>query len=160
MSSPTVRVRKGHCPRSGLSSIGWWIHGQEKLYRLCDQRRVRAGRLRGAKKKRRPGDGPEYLWLRQVTVLREAGRQTAVLTNRQDLGEVAVVQPLFDRWTQENYFKYMEEEYALDALVEYGAEEVSATADRPNPAASAVGQEASAGASGIGAVTGGIRGGQ
>ncbi len=110
------------------------IHGQEKVYRLCDQRRVRAGRLRGAKKKRRPGDGPEYLWLRQVTVLREAGRQTAVLTNRQDLGEVAVVQHLFDRWTQENYFKYMEEEYALDALVEYGAEEVSATADRPNPA--------------------------
>jgi len=110
------------------------IQGQEKVYHLCDQRRVRVGRLRGAKKKRRLGDGPEYLWLRQVTVLREAGRQTAVLTNRQDLGEVAVVQHLFDRWTQENYFKYMEEEYALDALVEYGAEEVSATADRPNPA--------------------------
>ena len=109
------------------------IQGQEKVYHLCDQRRVRAGRLRGAKRKRRRGDGPEYLWLRQVTVRREASRQTAVLTNRQDLGAVAVVQHLLERWTQENYFKYMDEEYALDALVEYGAEEVSPTEDRPNP---------------------------
>jgi hypothetical protein len=109
------------------------IHGQEKVYRLCDQRRVRAGRLRSAKKKRRPGDEPEYLWLRQVTVLREDSRQTTVLTNRQDLEEVAVVRHLFDRWRQENYFKYMADEYALDALVEYGAVEVATTADRPNP---------------------------
>ena len=25
----------------------------------------------------------------------------------------------FDRWRQENFFKYLREEYALDALVEY-----------------------------------------
>src|SRR5271166_6315907 len=109
------------------------VDGQEKVYRLCDQRRVRAGRLRQRRKKRRRGDGPQYLWMRQVTVLRDEGRQTVTLTNRQDLGKVEVVRRLFGRWCQENYFKYMEEEYALDALVEYGAEEVSATADRPNP---------------------------
>jgi hypothetical protein len=109
------------------------INGQDKVYRLCDQRRVRVGRIRRAKKKRCRGDGPQYLWLRQVTVLRDDGRQTNALTNRQDLVEVAVVRYLFGRWSQENYFKYMDEEYALDALVEYGAEEVSATADRPNP---------------------------
>jgi transposase len=36
-------------------------------------------------------------------------------------------------WRQENYFKYAEEEFALDALVEYGAEEVPETTDRRNP---------------------------
>ena len=109
------------------------VDGQEKVYRLCDQRRVRVGRLRPRRKKRCRGEGPQYLWMRQVTVLRDDGRQTVTLTNRQDLGEVEVVRRLFGRWRQENYFKYMAEEYALDALVEYGAEEVPATADRPNP---------------------------
>lgn len=66
-------------------------------------------------------------------MLRDDRRQTNALTNRQDLGEVAVVRHLFGRWAQENYFKDMDEEYALDALIEYGAEDVSATADRPNP---------------------------
>jgi len=40
---------------------------------------------------------------------------------------------MFNRWRQENFFKYMAEEFALDALVEYGVDEVSAELDRPNP---------------------------
>ena len=79
------------------------VDGQEKVYRLCDQRRVRVGRLRPRRKKRCRGEGPQYLWMRQVTVLRDDGRQTVTLTNRQDLGEVEVVRRLFGRWRQENY---------------------------------------------------------
>jgi hypothetical protein len=30
---------------------------------------------------------------------------------------------MFRRWRQENYFKYMDAEFALDALVEYGVDE-------------------------------------
>jgi transposase len=108
------------------------IEGREKTYRLCDQRRTRVGRLRPKRKGRQGAGNPEYLWLRQVTVLRADGGQTAVVTNRQDLAAVAVLVRLFGRWCQENYFKYASEEYALDALVEYGAEDVSA-GDRPNP---------------------------
>jgi hypothetical protein len=40
---------------------------------------------------------------------------------------------MFNRWRQENFFKYMAEEFALDALVEYGVDEVSTELDRPNP---------------------------
>jgi len=46
---------------------------------------------------------------------------------------VAVAARMFDRWRQENYFKYAEEEFALDALVEYGAEDLAEGTDRRNP---------------------------
>ena len=108
--------------------------GKEKTYWLYDQPRVRVGRLRPHRRKRRPAGEPEYLWLRQITMLREDGRQTVIVTNRNDLPAVEVVRRLFRRWRQENYFKYMAEEFALDALVEYGVEDVAEGRTRPNPA--------------------------
>jgi transposase len=107
--------------------------GQEKTYWIDDQPRVRVGRLRPQRRKRRRSGEPAYLWLRQITVLREDGRQTVIVTNRTDLTAVEVVRRLFRRWRQENYFKYMAEEFALDALVEYGVEDVSEELTRPNP---------------------------
>ena len=73
-------------------------------------------------------------------MLREDGRQTVIVTNRTDLPAVEVVRRLFRRWRQENYFKYMEEEFALDALVEYGVEEVSEEATPAQSGAQACGQ--------------------
>jgi len=131
-----ITYRKGKrrpLPRSHFSEHKAQEDGQEKTYWLNDQPRVRVGRLRPRRKRRGPTREPEYLWLRQITVLREDGRQTVIVTNRNDLSAVEVVTRLFRRWRQENYFKYMEEEFALDALVEYGVEEVSAEATRPNP---------------------------
>jgi prepilin-type processing-associated H-X9-DG protein len=130
-----ITYRKGKkrvVPVNRFQEVATVVEGREKTYRLYDQRRARVGRLR-PKRKRREGAGkPEYLWLRQVTMLREDGGQTTAVTNRQDLAAVEVLRRLFGRWCQENYFKYTSEEYALDALVEYGAEEVS-MGDRPNP---------------------------
>jgi hypothetical protein len=40
---------------------------------------------------------------------------------------------MFDRWRQENFFKYLREEYALDALVEYAAVPDDPTREVPNP---------------------------
>jgi hypothetical protein len=131
-----ITYRKGKrrlLPRSRFSAHKVHEDGQEKTYWLCDQPRVCVGRLRPHRQKRRPAGEPEYLWLRQITLLREDGRQTVIVTNRNDLTAVAVVQRLFRRWRQENYFKYMAEEFALDALVEYGVEDVSAERTRPNP---------------------------
>jgi hypothetical protein len=71
--------------------------------------------------------------MREVRVLRDDGRQTPILTNRQDLSAVMVAYRIFFRWRQENYFKYMAEEFALDALVEYGAEDMPETTDCRNP---------------------------
>src|SRR4051794_35013462 len=54
---------------------------------------------------------------------------------------VEVVRRLFRRWRQENYFKYREAEFALDALVEDGVEEVSEEVTRPNPERKRVGKK-------------------
>ncbi len=40
---------------------------------------------------------------------------------------------MFDRWRQENFFKYLREEFALDALVDDDTEPADATRDVPNP---------------------------
>ena len=131
-----ITYRKGKhrpAPRSHFSIHRVQENGQEQTYWLYDQPRVRVGRLRPHRSGRRRTGEPEYLWLRQVTVLRDDGRQTAIVTNRSDLTAVEVVCGLFRRWRQENYFKYMDAEFALDALVEYGVEDVSMEATRPNP---------------------------
>jgi hypothetical protein len=139
-----ITYRKGKrklLPRSHFSEHKVQEDGKEKTYWLCDRPRVRVGRLRPARKGRRPVGEPEYLWLRQITVLREDGRQTAIVTNRTDLAAVEVVRRLFRRWRQENYFKYAEAEFALDALVEYGVEEVPEEVTRPNPERKSVGKQ-------------------
>src|SRR5690606_36487298 len=40
---------------------------------------------------------------------------------------------MFERWRQENFFKYLREEYALDALVDFGVEPANAARQVPNP---------------------------
>ena len=116
------------------------INGTEREYQLCDRPRVRVGAIRagakGKRSKRKSRKG--YLWMREVRVLRDDGRQTSILTNRQDLSAVMVAYRMFYRWRQENYFKYMDEEFALDALVEYATEELPEAVDRPNPQWSAI----------------------
>jgi hypothetical protein len=73
------------------------------------------------------------LRLRQVTRLMDNGHQTPILTSRRDLPAAQVAYRMFDRWRQENFFKYLREEYALDALVEYAAVPDDPTREVPNP---------------------------
>ena len=78
------------------------------------------------------------LRLRQVTRLMDNGHQTPILTSRRDLPAAQVAYRMFERWRQENFFKYLREEYALDALVEYAAVPDDPTREVPNPAWAAV----------------------
>jgi len=97
--------------------------GRTLTYVLADQEvRLLKGQLR----------------LRQVTRLMDNGHQTPILTSRRDLPPAQVAYRMFDRWRQENFFKYLREEYALDALVEYAAVPDDPTREVPNPAWAAV----------------------
>jgi len=73
------------------------------------------------------------LRLRQVTRLCENDHQTQVLTSRWDLPDVEIAYRMFERWRQENFFKYMREEFLLDALVDYRIEAEDPTRTVPNP---------------------------
>ena len=73
------------------------------------------------------------LRLRQVTRLCDGGHQTTVITSRWDLGDIEVAYRMFERWRQENFFKYMREEFLLDALVDYQIEPEDPTRTIPNP---------------------------
>jgi len=95
------------------------VDGREVVYFLADQEvRLLKGKLR----------------LRQVTRRSEDGHQTPILTSRRDLSAPLVAYRMFERWKQENFFKYLREEYALDALVEYAAVPEDAEREVPNPA--------------------------
>lgn len=73
------------------------------------------------------------LRLRQVTRLCESGHQTQIITSRSDLRDIEVAWRMFDRWRQENFFKYMREEFLLDALVDYQIEPEEPTRTVINP---------------------------
>jgi hypothetical protein len=74
------------------------------------------------------------LRLRQVTRLMDNGHQTPILTSRRDLPPAQIAYHTFERWRQENFFKYLSEEYALDALAEYAVVPDDPTREVPNPA--------------------------
>lgn len=73
--------------------------------------------------------------MKEIRVLREDGGQTVVLTspkNNEKLTEVC--DTLFKRWgAQENIFKYLLSEFALDATTEYGDVALSEDITHPNP---------------------------
>jgi transposase len=105
--------------------------GKRETWRIHDKAAVPVGTRRPATETR---EAEPWVRMRQVSRLREdATGVTQVLTTREDVGAVEVLVRMFDRWRQENFFKYMLAEFALDALCEYGAEDLSAEADRPNP---------------------------
>ncbi len=116
-----LTYRKGKCRRIGVHRFELrtaQIDGRKVEYRLHDQGvRFLKGKLR----------------LRQVTRLTDDGHQTQVLTTRWDLPDIEVAYRMFERWRQENFFKYLREEFLLDALVDYGVEPDDPTRTVPNP---------------------------
>lgn len=117
-----LTYRKGRYPRIPRSRFvphTARCGGRKVSYVLADQEvRLLKGRLR----------------LRQVTRRMENGHQTPILTSRRDLAAAQVAYRMFDRWRQENFFKYLREEYALDALAEYAAVPDDPAREVPNPA--------------------------
>jgi len=121
-----LTYRKGRSPRiprTRFQPRRTGCGGRTVSYVLADQEvRLLKGKLR----------------LRQVTRLMDNGHQTPILTSRRDLPAAQVAYRMFERWRQENFFKYLREEYALDALVEYAAVPDDPTREVPNPAWAAV----------------------
>ncbi len=72
--------------------------------------------------------------MREVRRLCDNGHQTSVMTTRRDLGLETVARRMFSRWQQENFFRYMRHEFALDHLPTTAVEPADSERSVPNPA--------------------------
>jgi hypothetical protein len=125
-----LTYRKGKTPNVAERSFQEHtanINGQNVKYKLSEKR---VTFLKGK------------LQLRQITKLSDNGHQTHILTSKEGTPAAEIAYWMFNRWRQENFFKYMEEEFALDALVAYGTEPV-ANPNRmvPNPKRKAIDEQ-------------------
>src|SRR5438132_11156845 len=71
--------------------------------------------------------------MREVRKLTDSGHQTAMLTTNFSAPMPVLAASMFARWCQENFFRYMREQYGLDRLVEYGTELVPDITEVVNP---------------------------
>lgn len=69
----------------------------------------------------------------EVRRLCDSGHQTALVDTSPEPVADESAGRLFNRWTQENFFKYMMAQYGIDRLVEYGGESLPDTTRVPNP---------------------------
>jgi transposase len=104
-------------PRSAFGVVEGRVEGHDVSYELAEKT-VRV--LPGFK-------------MREVRRLRTDGKQTAVLTTRWKTRAIELAWRMFERWRQENFFRYMREHFALDAMASRRVEPVSEERTIPNP---------------------------
>ncbi|MDR0232200.1 MAG: hypothetical protein LBI82_08795 [Dysgonamonadaceae bacterium] len=62
--------------------------------------------------------------MREVRKLSRDGHQTSIITTNKILSTVMIASHMFARWVQENFFRYMRQEYALDKIIQYSIDEI------------------------------------
>jgi len=78
--------------------------------------------------------GEASLPVLEIRRLTKTGHQTAIITTALRLNSQVAAGRMFSRWCQENFFGYMMQHYDIDALVQYGGEELPGTLEIVNPA--------------------------
>ena len=73
------------------------------------------------------------LKVREIRRLTDDGHQTAVITTNEKLPLLAVAHRMFSRWRQENFFRYMRHEFALDHLCTHEVEPADPKRIVPHP---------------------------
>ena len=104
-------------PRGVFQTVDGTVEGRAVTYELAEKT-VRV--LPGFK-------------MREVRRLRSGGKQTAVMTTRWKTRAIELAWRMFERWRQENFFRYMREHFALDAMASRRVEPVGEERTIPNP---------------------------
>jgi hypothetical protein len=79
--------------------------------------------------------------VREIRKLTETGHQVSILSTHFEASRGSLAGHMFARWSQENFFQYMMQHFALDRLVDYQTGAVDETAKVVNPAYRKVEQE-------------------
>lgn len=62
--------------------------------------------------------------IREIRKLNPDGHQTSVVSTNRILSTNQVALYMFARWSQENFFRFMRQEYNLDSIIQYGVDQV------------------------------------
>ena len=126
--------------RRGVAVITWHKNFKGEAWPEAEFRSVtipihgpggsRSARVRLAEKRVPLKRGPE---VRQIRRLLDNGRQVPLVTTHFRMPMEQVAGALFSRWSQENFFKYMRQEFNLDALAVHGLERQDPEARVVNP---------------------------
>jgi hypothetical protein len=73
------------------------------------------------------GDRKNGLWVREVRKRTTSGHQVSLISTAFGGSAVQNAAGLFSRWSQENFFRYMMEHFAIDLLNEYRTEAIPET---------------------------------
>jgi hypothetical protein len=73
------------------------------------------------------------LWVREVRKLSKSGHQTSIVSTDYVRDMIGCATVMFARWCQENFFKYMRENYNLDRLADYSTQEIPESTQVVNP---------------------------
>jgi hypothetical protein len=76
----------------------------------------------------------DKLWVREIRKLTENGHQVSILTTNFLADTASIAAHMFSRWSQENFFQYMMQNFAIDRLVDYQLGPADETAMVVNPA--------------------------
>jgi transposase len=112
-------------PVGAFASHQGEVDGQAVAYELADHG-VYIHHGSGRKRKR--------LRLRQITRRRDTGDQTHIVTNDRTSSALVLAHRMFGRWSQENFFKYMDQEMDFDGLLSYAMDAADGDRAVPNPA--------------------------
>ncbi len=74
------------------------------------------------------------IWAREIRKKSDSGHQTSIITTNYLLSILMIGVHMFARWSQENFFKYMMDNFGIDTLVSYVKEKLSDTTLLINPA--------------------------
>jgi len=73
------------------------------------------------------------IWVREIRKLTESGHQTSIVSTDYKIKAEKLAANMFTRWSQENFFKYMRENFGIDKLVEYETTPMDETKKIKNP---------------------------
>ena len=103
-------------PEADFNYFTTKVIGKEVVMKLCEKSLERNG-----------------LTMREIRKLTENGHQTSIVTTMRQANKELLAGKMFSRWSQENFFRYMVQDYDLDRTVEYGVEEVNQEMQIVNP---------------------------
>ena len=72
-------------------------------------------------------------WFREIRRKGETGHQTSIVTTHPTLEPNFIAGRMFGRWSQENFFRYLIEDYDFDKMVSFGIEPVDPEKEIVNP---------------------------